>query len=131
MAKLDHLAIQVSDMDASIAFYTGKLGLKLLSCKVDEAHGETFAFLQMEGANLELLQLHDETGQPARYEPAAIRKPYCPHFAISADDLDVQMAELAENEVPIVGGPFEIPGSVRWLYVGDPDNNVIEYIQWL
>ena len=131
MAKLDHLAIRVSNMDASIAFYTDKLGLNLLSCKVDEIHGETFAFLELEGGNLELLQLHDESGGPAHYEPAEIRKPYCPHFAIAADDLDAQLEELKEKDIPLVGGPFEIPGSVRWLYVGDPDNNVIEYIQWL
>lgn len=131
MPRLDHLAVRVSDMDASIAFYTGKLGLKLLSRKVDEEHGETFAFLELEGGNLELLQLHDAAGQPASYEPPPISKPYCPHFALGTDDLDARAAELQGKGVEIIGGPFEIAGSVRWLYFADPDNNVVEYVQWL
>ena len=28
-------------------------------------------------------------------------------------------------------GPLEISGRVKWVYVSDPDNNVIEFIQWL
>ncbi|MGI9457758.1 MAG: VOC family protein [Aeoliella sp.] len=137
MPKLDHVAIQVSDLLAAIAFYTEKLGLKLLYTKVDESHGESFAFLEMEGGNLELLQLLDETGAQTEkspstsFAPPAIRKPYCPHLAIESTDLEPLVEELKCKEIPIVTGPLEIPGSVRWLYIRDPDNNIIEYIQYL
>ncbi|MCZ6792378.1 MAG: VOC family protein, partial [Planctomycetota bacterium] len=56
MARLDHVAVRVSDLDAATAFYTEKLGLKLLFRKVDETQHEAFAFLELEGGNLELLQ---------------------------------------------------------------------------
>jgi hypothetical protein len=25
----------------------------------------------------------------------------------------------------------EVEGEEKWIYISDPDNNVIEYIQWL
>ena len=137
MPKLDHVAFQVSDLSTAIDFYTEKLGLKLLYTKVDEAHGESFAFLEMEGGNLELLQLLNETGAFAEKDNTApierpeVRKPYCPHLAIESTDLDALVAELKRKDIPIITGPLEIPGSVRWLYIRDPDNNVIEYIQYL
>ena len=136
MPKLDHVAIRVANLEASIAFYTKKLGLKLLFQQVDPAHGEAFAYLELEGGNLELLQLLDvprgegsETRQEPAWEPPAIERPYCPHLALEATDLDLQVKQLKEQSVPIIAGPLEIPGSVRWLYVHDPDNNIIEYIE--
>ena len=35
MAKLDHVAVEVSDLDAAIEFYKQKIGLKFLFKKVD------------------------------------------------------------------------------------------------
>ena len=131
MPKLDHVAIQVSDIQASIAFYTEKLGLKLMFHKVDPEHHEAFAFLELEGGNLELLQLLDNEGQPVPFHAPKVAKPYCPHVALGSDNLDEEIAQLEKHGIPILDGPLEIPGSVRWLYFCDPDNNVFEYIQWL
>ena len=130
MPKLDHVAFRVSDLEAAIAFYTEKLGLKLLFKEIDEAHHEAFAFLELDGGNLELLQTLDQDNQPEPCAGPAIRKPYCPHLAIASTDLDGLVAKLKKEDIPIVSGPLEIPGSVRWLYIRDPDNNVIEFVQW-
>ena len=131
MPRLDHVAFEVSDLDASIAFYTEKLGLKLLSRDVDEEHHEAFAFLELDGGNLELLQVLGDGSQPKRLCNSAIRASCCPHAAIETDDMEKLLATLKRQKVPIVKGPLEIPGTVRWVYVSDPDNNVIEFVQWL
>jgi catechol 2,3-dioxygenase-like lactoylglutathione lyase family enzyme len=140
MLKADHFAFQVSDLDAAISFYTETLGLELLSRELDEVHHEAFAFLELDGANLELLQLLDEDDCPPLSDShqwgedrleGEIRQPYCPHLAIQVEDIDRLVATLKEKGVPIVEGPLEIPGKVRWLYVSDPDENVIEFVQWL
>jgi len=138
MPTLDHVAIRVADLTASIAFYTEKLGLKFLFQQSDPAHGEAFAYLEMVGANLELLQLLDTTcadegatGREPAWKPPPIESPYCPHIAFETTDLDQQVRQLRESNVPIVAGPLEIPGSVRWLYIHDPDHNIIEYIEHL
>ncbi len=127
----DHVAFQVSDMDAALAFYTGVLDMKLMFRELDEIHHEAFAFLELEGGNLELLQNLDEHNAPIRRDPPPIAAPYCPHVALRTHDLDALVATLERAQVPIVKGPLEIPGSVRWLYIADPDHNIIEFVQWL
>ena len=125
MATADHFAYAVSDMDRSIEFYTQVLGLKLLSNNFDEAHQEKYAFLELEGANLELVQALEYP-----LEPQAARPPYCPHLALSTDDMDATLAMIEARSIPVVKGPLEIPGEVKWIYLRDPDNNVIEFVEW-
>ena len=129
--KADHFAFQVSNLDASIEFYHHVLGLKLLSKTVDAAHHEAFAFLELNGGNLELLQLLDEKNNPLPFKREEIEPPYCPHLAIAVENLDQLVAMLRDKNVEIVKGPLEIPDTVKWLYIADPDRNVIEFVQWL
>ncbi len=131
MQKLDHVAIRVSDLDAAMAFYVDKLGMNVLFRKLDEKHHETFCFLQMEGANLELLQSLDDKNRPRPFSPPPVREPYCPHLAIATKDLDSLLAQWKKDGIPVVKGPLEIPDTVRWVYIHDPDNNVIEFVHWL
>jgi lactoylglutathione lyase len=123
--KNDHTAFQVTDLDAAIRFYTESLGLRLKSRSVDPVHQEAFAFLELEGGNLELLQKLDRPFTPRPIEP-----PYCPHLAFATADI-ARIVETADRRgIRIVGGPFEIPGEAKWMYVSDPDNNVIEFVEW-
>ena len=45
--------------------------------------------------------------------------------------MDQIIRTLQENNIEILDGPNEIPGSERWIYFMDPDLNVLEYIVWL
>jgi len=131
MPRLDHVALQVSDIDRAIEFYTQVLELPFMFKEEDRDHGEVFAYLELEGGNLELLSQIDRNGTPIPRERPEIRKPYCPHVAIGVDDLDQAVAHLESRKIPLIDGPLIIPGKVRWLYFSDPDHNVIEYVQWL
>lgn len=131
MNTQDHVAFRVSDLDAAVRFYTEVLGLKLMFQRIDEAHHEAFAFLELNGGNIELLQLLDERNVPLPYTKPEVAPPYCPHLALKSDDLDALVRQLETYAIPLVKGPLEIPGQVRWLYIADPDNNIIEYVQWL
>ncbi len=126
--KIDHIAFRVADLDAAIKFYRDVLGLKLLSKTVDEEHGEAFAFLEMEGGALELLHL---LNQAEEWRGPDIKPPYCPHLAIQSENLEQLASSLQQKGVPIVKGPLEIPGMVKWLYIADPDHNIIEFVQWV
>jgi catechol 2,3-dioxygenase-like lactoylglutathione lyase family enzyme len=130
-AVLDHVAVAVSDMDSAIAFYTEKLGLSLMFRKLDEEHHEAFAFLEVEGGNLELLQQLDESNQPIPHPRPEIREPFCPHIALKTDDMDALLNQMEKAGVPIVKGPLEITDTVRWVYLSDPDHNILEFVQWL
>ena len=123
--KTDHTAFQVSNMDESIKFYVESLGLRLQFRSVNQEEQEVFAFLELEGSDLELIQKLDQPFVKPRLAP-----PYCPHFALEVEDMSVVLELIAAKGIPIVKGPLEIPGEERWLYISDPDNNIIEFIEW-
>jgi catechol 2,3-dioxygenase-like lactoylglutathione lyase family enzyme len=130
MLKLDHVAIEISDLDRAVKFYTEVLGLRLMFRQVDDVHHEAFAFLELGGGNLELLQRLDEDNQPAAFAPIPLRRSNCPHVALLTEDLEALLEHLKSAAVPLVKGPLEIPGQVRWAYFTDPDGNVLEFVQW-
>lgn len=131
MPRLDHVALRVADLDASIAFYTETIGLPFMFRELDAEHHEAFAYLEAEGGNLELLQPLDADNRPVPFSAPAPEPPYCPHIALGVEDVDAMAARLGAAGAPLLAGPLEIPGKVRWAYVADPDNNVLEFVQWL
>ncbi len=125
--KNDHMAFEVSDMDQSIRFYTQVLGLRLLFRKVNTEEQEEYAFLELTGGNLELIQRLG--GEP--FTRPTIKPPYCPHLALTSEDMDQTLKLIEEHHIPVVKGPLENPGAEKWIYISDPDHNVVEFIQWL
>ena len=126
MRTFDHMAFQVSDMDASIQFYVGKLGFQQSFRALNEEHGEEYAFFTLGDLRLELIK---DTRKHFLNKPE-LMPPYCPHLALETDDMQQTLARLEAAEVPLLRGPLEIPGEETWVYFADPDNNVLEYIHW-
>ena len=126
MEKYDHVAFQVSNMSAAIQFYVEKLSFTLSSRAVNAEEREEYAFLALGDLRLELIWDLKQTA----YQKPDIKQPYCPHLAIETDDMERAVARLRKEGVPIIRGPLAIAGEVTWVYFADPDNNVLEYIQW-
>ena len=122
----DHGAFRVRNLEEAIRFYTEKLGFQFLFTVDSEQFGEKGAFLEYHGARLELIETIGIAYQPSKPE-----RPYCPHLCFEAEDMDAVIDMLRRNGIPILDGPNEIPGSERWLYFTDPDENVLEYIVWM
>jgi len=126
MRAFDHVAFQVSDIEAAIRFYEEKLGFTLKSKAVNSEEQEAYAFLILDDVRLELLQdLKEDT-----YQKSVVMPPYCPHLAIETDDMEVVVMRLRQAGVDILRGPLKIEDEETWVYFTDPDNNVLEYIQW-
>ncbi len=126
MGQFDHVAFQVGNMDAAIRFYVEKLGFTLSSRAVNQEEREEFVFVALGDLRLELIQ---DLSQAAHQKPT-IKPPYCPHLAIKTDSMEQAVAHLREKDVPILRGPLVIEDEVTWVYFADPDNNVLEYVQW-
>lgn len=126
MGQFDHVAFQVGNMDTAIQFYVEKLGFTLSSRAVNQEEGEEYVFLVLGDLRLELIQ---DLSQAAHLKPD-IKPPYCPHLAIGTDNMERAVAHLREKDVPIIRGPLVIEDEVTWVYFADPDNNVLEYVQW-
>jgi lactoylglutathione lyase len=129
--KIDHFAFLVSDMDKSIKFYQDVIGLTLESRNLDGEHGEEFCFFAMENGKLELLRKIASTpNQKINHENIKIRA-YCPHLAILVKDIEEYVKILKSKGINKIEGPFEIKGQVKWMYISDPDENMLEFVQWL
>jgi hypothetical protein len=93
---------------------------------INEEEQEAYAFLELDGGSLELIQKLD-----ADYEKPVIAPPYCPHLALETKDMNRTLDVIRDGSINIVRGPLEIAGEERWVYVADPDHNIIEFIEWI
>jgi catechol 2,3-dioxygenase-like lactoylglutathione lyase family enzyme len=125
MLRLDHVAVPVSDMEAALQFYGEQLGLKFMFREVDPVEQEDFAYFELAGGNLELLR---SLAHP--FEKPDLKPPYCPHLALATLDMSATLRMIQEQGLRLIKGPLTIEDKVTWLYIADPDNNVIEFVQW-
>jgi len=123
--SFDHVAFQVSDMDSSISFYTQKLGFKLNFRSTDEEEQEEYAFLEYGNTRLELIR-----NLKGEYVKPEIKKPYCPHLCLEVENMKQSIETLKKKNIFIIKGPLEVKDEETWVYFSDPDNNILEYIQW-
>jgi catechol 2,3-dioxygenase-like lactoylglutathione lyase family enzyme len=142
---IDHVGITVSDLDRSLAFYVGTLGLRLIDRETiaDETIAELTGYDAVEmdcadldsgdGRILELIQYRTPAGGSAAHE---LRDGGTVHVSLRVDDLDAVLAAIEGSGARIVSRRpvlFEEPGSpwdgVRCVYVADPDGVVLELVQ--
>jgi catechol 2,3-dioxygenase-like lactoylglutathione lyase family enzyme len=126
MPQLDHIALEVSNLDRAIEFYTEKMGFILGSRSTNEEQQEEYCFLNSEGIALELISDLKKSYR----EKQNIQRPYCPHICFVTDDMEKTIKELRAKNIEIIRGPLEIEGEETWVYFADPDGNVLEYIEW-
>ena len=130
--RIDHVAIQIDDVAASTAFYTGVLGLALAS--MPERTPDSVARLQ---------ELRDKVGTPSptggkwveapgtqihmiQAEKAeGVANPFGPHLAFEVEDFEEAKRSLDERGLTYV----EAPGGIapfRQLWLLDPSGNTVE-----
>lgn len=131
MFRLDHVVLQVADMDAAIKFYTKKFGLSLVADELDEENHERTAWFYLDGSYLQLRQALNGNNEPVPYEPPAVDANTPPVCAFAIPDIAELMMRVERKKIPIVKGIREVEKKKRTLTVKDPDNNVIQFIQWL
>ena len=118
-----HLGIRVSDLERSLAFYTG-LGYEVVGT-VPETELGRLTMLKLPGDEFVTIELVDEAGR-GRVGPGGLS-----HVVLQVESMHDTVAELAERGVHV-----EAPGSpdgtsdfwTTWLT--DPDGYRIELVQW-
>jgi len=120
--KYLHTRFRVSDMEASLRFYTEVLGLKVIERKTSP-RGSELAFLEAPGTDSEIeLCSFPASGRVEVPEDLV-------HLAFQVDDLTACMARLTEAGAPITEGPIETGGGTRFIFTEDPDRYEIELMQ--
>ncbi|MFD9701156.1 VOC family protein [Lentzea sp. NPDC059081] len=123
----DHLGITVTpdELEATIAWYSRNLGFAVE--QRFESHGTTFVFLTAHGVRIELLAGASRRGVPTDDVFTSMDPSRLHHFCLAVEDLDAAVARLLELDVPLIGGPVEIPEIGRRIaFVADDVGTVIE-----
>jgi lactoylglutathione lyase len=138
-----HAGITVSDLDRSLEFYCGKLGMELLWRRlyeereiaeivgVPEATGFDIAMLRVPGSELEV-ELLEYKGCERRSGSSRSCDYGTGHFAVFVQDIDGLHSDLASRGVAFRSeGPVEMSAGAnsggKSLYSLDPDGYVIEF----
>jgi lactoylglutathione lyase len=120
--KFKYAGIRVKDLDASIAFYTNVLGMKVRGRDSFEATKGTVADLVSEEGGFVLELNHYEKGSPYATNYAVGEG--LDHLAFKVEDLDKALADAKKAGHPVV---LDIKtGTSRWAYIEDPNGIWIE-----
>ena len=138
---IHHFSFTVSDMDRSLAFYTGVLGMHILSDVIIQEssdHSVTripdarlrIVHLSAYGCVVEFIQYLSPIGKPLDTRTCDTGSA---HIAFAVDDMEATYRELQHKGVlfksePVVMGSE--PGTiVRSVYFLDPDNITLELVE--
>ena len=117
--RLDHLVLTVADVEASVSFYRGVLGL----AEVRSADGRVALAFGSQKINLHSIA---STIEPRALRPTPGSADLCFVSSLSTDEI---IQRLRACEVPVAYGPVARTGAVGPMvsvYFRDPDGNLIE-----
>ncbi|CAG5116659.1 unnamed protein product, partial [Candidula unifasciata] len=124
IASLDHLVLTVKDLDKTVDFYTRVLGMEATTFK----GGRKALNFGEQKINL---HVHRQEFEPKASIPTPGSADLC---FITITSLDDVLKHLKACNIDIVEGPVERTGAVgtiRSLYVRDPDGNLIEVSNYI
>ena len=97
---INHVAVVVSDMEKSLAFWRDALGIPLHELRDVPAEKSQVAFLPLAGAEVELVMPTSEDSGIAKY--LAKRGPGMHHLCLEVDDIEGMMAQLKAKNVRLI-----------------------------
>lgn len=123
----DHVGITVTppDLEATIAWYSRNLGFRV--DRRFEAHGTSFVYLTAGDAKIELLAGAADHGPATDNILTSMNPGRLHHFCLAVADLDAAVAQLLALDVPLIGGPMDLPQiGQRAAFVTDNVGTIIE-----
>ncbi|HEY7713729.1 MAG TPA: VOC family protein [Candidatus Binatia bacterium] len=128
ITDLDHIVLNVSDIDRSLRFYTEVLGLK--GERIEEFRAGKVGFPSVRINDATIIDLFP-TPTSVRLGPGSQINRNLNHFCmvVGADDFSGIVEYLAENDISVREGPVSrwgARGRATSVYFLDPDGNEIE-----
>ncbi|MFZ5881636.1 MAG: methylmalonyl-CoA epimerase [Chloroflexota bacterium] len=103
---INHVAVVVENMEASLAFWRDALGIELHEMRDVPAEQSQVAFLPLAGAEVELVMPTTEDSGIAKY--LAKRGPGMHHICLEVDDIDGMMAQLRAKNVRLINAEARV-----------------------
>ena len=125
ITEMDHIVLRVKDVEESLRFYTGTLGLK--PERIEQWRSGEVRFPSARLNDDTIIDLFATDQQPINKDGVRNQDHFC--MVIEPMDMEELKAKFEAIGVEIQSGPGK-----RWgshgdgisLYVYDPDNNVVE-----
>src|SRR5258708_36309073 len=142
---IDHVGLNVADLDRAVEFWCGRLGLRLVS-RVTETGPDIASLIGEDSVEIEIADLDAGDGRiielimyvrPAgRPVGARSSDPGTLHIALSVDHRDAaperiqspQSRQISRHPV-ILHDPGGAWDGVACCYIADPDGNIVELVQ--
>lgn len=126
LKRIHHAAIICSDYDRSKQFYTKVLGLKVISENFREQRSSYKLDLAVgEHAQIELFSFPDPPKRVTNPEATGLR-----HLAFEVENLDLQVAKLAENGIKFEPIRTDEYTGKRFVFFFDPDGLPLELYEY-
>lgn len=113
--EIDHLGIAVRSLDESLPFYTGHLGIPVLSRETVVHEKVNVAMLPAGTSRIELLEPLDPTSPIAKF--LATRGPGIHHIAMRVPDLDATVRRLESGGIRLLGPPQRGVGGHLYVFI--------------
>src|SRR5258706_325074 len=100
MARINHLAIVVEDIQAALGFWRDALGLSVGKVERNEREEVEIAFLPLGEGEIELLAPLNDTSGVAKY--LAKRGAGMHHLCLEVDDIEATMKRLTDHDITLI-----------------------------
>jgi methylmalonyl-CoA epimerase len=100
LSAIDHVGVAVEDLDATLAFYTGSLGMPLVHRETVEQQGVRAALLDVGDGHIELLEPLGPETPVGKF--LARRGPGLHHVAYRVADVERTLTELANAGLRLI-----------------------------
>lgn len=115
---VDHIAVDVKDLDASLAFYTDVLGLKEQGTP-DNVKAQGVIWLEWpDGTVFHIVRSE------------GMSPPVLGHLAVSVEDADAWKEYIRSKGVEIESPKVQVYNAKRF-FLRDPSGNRFEFVEWL
>lgn len=124
LKKLEHVGLQVKDLDTTIEFYTKVLGLVLLKKQDHVDPSIKLAFLGFSESDETVIELI------SGYNPNLPAEGKVHHIAFTVDNIEEEIARVKEYGVDFVDEAITtLPSGARYVFFYGPDGEWIELFQ--
>ncbi|HDP80962.1 MAG TPA: VOC family protein [Spirochaetes bacterium] len=122
--KWNHIGIKTADMEKSLNFYCGLLGLRQL--EVVDILGKKFYFVGNDDFSIEI-----EEGNPTDTQAAMGSSTGIYHMSFTVEDIRGLVRKLRDSGVLVIFDPLQ-PRPDRWTsFIQGPDGEFIQLIEYV
>ena len=126
ITRINHVGIRVASLERSRSFYE-RLGFKFI---VGPIGPEPVAIMEHpSGVNINLILNADSQSSTNMLMDVPQKYPGYTHMALEVTDIQTVKDQLNDMVIELSGGPTTIPDGSVFIFIRDPDGNVIEVHQ--